>query len=85
MSTPNDGGAAFPVPPDRIDRFPDGDVRWTCAHPGMTLRDYFAAAAMQGVSANSQYDWTVQHTAQFAYAQADAMLAERAKTREVQP
>lgn len=35
MSTTNDGGPAFPV------NGPNGD------HPGMSLREYFAAKAMQ--------------------------------------
>jgi hypothetical protein len=34
----NDGGPAFPIPSDE--------------HLGMTLRDYFAAKAMQGLMAN---------------------------------
>lgn len=42
MSTPNDGGAAFPVPPERTNVLPGGDVHWTYAHPGMTLRQYAA-------------------------------------------
>jgi hypothetical protein len=84
MSTPNDGGAAFPVPPDRIDRFPDGDVRWTCAHPGMTLRDYFAAAALSGLLANSSWELGWRETSQHAYECADEMLAERTKTKEPQ-
>lgn len=85
MSTPNDGGAAFPVPPERINAFPDGQTNWAYAHPGMTLRDYFAAKALQGLSANPNYESLVQDAARFAYAQADAMLAERAKPKEAQP
>ena len=46
--------------------------------PGMTLRDYFAAKAMQGlievVATNDQ-----DYIAAEAYAIADAMLAERVK------
>jgi hypothetical protein len=65
MSTPNDGGPAFPY-----------EQR---SEPGMTLRDYFAAKAMQGISANSTYDMRAEATAQWAYMQADAMIAEREK------
>ena len=62
------GGAAFPVP-DSPAHFPT---------TGMTLRDYFAAKAMQGMltrpgSVNPKED------AAFAYTLADAMLAERSK------
>jgi len=48
---------------------------------GMTLRDYFAALAMQAYS--SDFDWRHEmsptDTAFAAYKQADAMLKERAK------
>lgn len=43
-------------------------------HPGMTLRDYFAAKAMQ-----MQAGHTREHIAAEAYRLADAMLAERNK------
>lgn len=43
---------------------------------GMTIRDYFAAKAMQGLSG----EWTnYVEIAERSYALADAMLAERAK------
>lgn len=44
---------------------------------GMTLRDYFAAKAMQGYVGVCHYKMEVLSA--MAYAQADAMLAERAK------
>ena len=47
-------------------------------HNGMTLRDYFAAKAMQAMM--SQPDWTTlsdEKVAVWAYAQADAMLEAR--------
>ncbi len=66
-----DGGPAFPsVVMDRE----------SVAGPerGMSLRDYFAAKAMQGYRASSTYatqsDLTI---AQWAYKQADAMLTAR--------
>ena len=45
---------------------------------GLTLRDYFAAQAMQ----SSEWNWTPGYAAKFAYARADAMLTERAKGGE---
>jgi hypothetical protein len=69
MSTPiNDGGAAFPV---------------MYVSEGMTLRDYFAAAALKGQAERIANPY-VHHTilAADCYALADAMLAAR---KEVQP
>ena len=75
-----DGGPAFPMGYHR-----DGN---SADHPGMTLRDYFAAKAMQGflagpaiakiedVRGSLAADIAV---ARICYAQADAMLAERDK------
>lgn len=77
MSAHNDGGSAFPIPnDDRPGAYP--------AEPGMTLRDYFAAKAMQGMYASDTPDWCiadadVHKRAASAYRMADAMLAERAK------
>lgn len=50
----------------------------------MTLRDYFAAKAMQGIAANqcmidSDAKTAVRFVVEMAYDLADAMLAERAK------
>jgi hypothetical protein len=65
----NDGGPAFPV---------------ECLSIGMTLRDYFAAAALQGNLAGQSIDvgyyegkdaWN--KAAKDAYAMADAMLKAR--------
>ena len=67
MSTINNGGPAFPVG--------SGDMRDPV---GMSLRDYFAAKAMQGMMAgnwNTNYDDWARH----AYRLADAMI----KAREV--
>jgi len=48
---------------------------------GMSLKDYFAAAAMQGMLANSTGNRQAREAfwARFAYDQAEAMLAEREK------
>ena len=75
----NNGVPAFPNTPDRTD--PTGVGEWQLftpgEHPGMSLRDYFAAKALQGMlarpgSVNPKQD------AEFAYMLADAMLAARA-------
>jgi hypothetical protein len=60
----DDGGSAFPNP--------------AYCESGMTLRDYFAAKAMQGMLAEDcDYVWTSLAAA--AYECADAMLKERVK------
>jgi hypothetical protein len=47
---------------------------------GMTLRDYFAAKAMQGLlSARNPMLTKIADIVEGAYAMADAMLAERSK------
>lgn len=81
MSKDN-GGSAFPqanhdaygMGPGMIDDTSTFDVS------GMTLRDYFAAKASQGMHANPACDsWGSEEMARKAYEWADAMLAERAK------
>lgn len=46
---------------------------------GMTLRDYFAAKSMQGLTANEKgaYDLDYSQRAEWAYKQADAMIEAR--------
>ena len=64
---------AFPVPFDQVGHGFDG----------MTLRGYFAAQAMQGILAADPNREIVECTcAQWAYRQADAMLAQREKRDE---
>lgn len=47
---------------------------------GMTIRDYFAAKAMQGMIADpDRADYSREECARLAYAMADAMLEERKK------
>lgn len=60
---------------------------------GMTLRDYYAAKAMQGILSRPQWgfenkedaakltDHLIRGTAIYAYGVADAMLAEREKVQ----
>ena len=68
------GGPAFPgLHPSQECRFND---------PGMTLRDYFAAKAMQGMLANPKLQEQILKVGQSwieesAYAVADAMLKVR--------
>jgi len=67
--TKNTGGSAFPVQSIYI------EDQETNSH-GMTLRDYFAAKAMQAMSQKYSHEGDVSRT---AYKIADAML----KAREV--
>jgi len=47
---------------------------------GMTLRDYFAASALQGMYANPHHHFNTHYMdAQEAYAMADAMISVRSK------
>ena len=77
MSTPNDGGPAFPIPPAGT-----GDPRdsMTVGSSGLSLRDYFAARALQGMLADTGCGGPFEAYAKDAYLHADAMLAERSKT-----
>lgn len=82
MDTKN-GGPAFPVSTiSSIDSesgsygHQDGAVTWQ--FPGMTMRDYFAAKAMQGELAREECGGTViPSLANLAYEIADAMIAAR--------
>jgi hypothetical protein len=64
MSYIEDGGPAFPV------AYGGGRIE------GMTLRDYFAAKAMQGLLA-SEVEASMKEFAKLAYAMSDAMLEAR--------
>ena len=70
---------------DKLTAFPNQraapDVDGFMSTRGMTLRDYFAAKAMQSVIV-ADYSWACSHpdgVARTAFIWADAMLAERAK------
>ena len=68
-----DGGSAFPI---NDTHYPNGQIQYGCV--GMTLRDYFAAKAMQGyISAKTIR--TQEQLVEYSYLFADAMLAERTK------
>ena len=58
MTTAKKSGQAFP----------------TYTHNGMSLRDYFAAQALQGMLADSTRDMDYQDASKYAYKYADAML-----------
>lgn len=79
MSEAKDGGYAFPVPEENY--LSDG----TYSNPGMSLRDYFAAKAMQsalvGAKAGSEENLPemMRIVSRLAYMTADAMIAERNK------
>ena len=64
--TKDTGGPAFPT-------HPEGAL----IHDGMTLRDYFAAKAMQGDLIGGVHHDNFDITAKRAYALADAMLKAR--------
>ena len=70
------GGPAFPMPESR---FPDGVLNQEAVY-GMTLRDYFAAKAMQGLLSDTDVRSTPEEFAFHAYLLADAMLAAREVT-----
>lgn len=86
MSKDN-GGPAFPCPSVSQDQSTGATTIWQC-DGGMTLRDYFAAKALQAIITRrgpgfmgwhpSGWDST-SAIASAAYSMADAMLAERSK------
>ena len=70
------GGPAFPYEID----LPNGDGSETTHYSmGMTIRDWFAGMAMQGLLASTKTN-SAQVIAKDAYIIADAMLAQRNKT-----
>jgi len=73
MNNKETGGPAFPVHPDMAAQL--GCVP-SQSDAGMSLRDYFAAKAMQGFQGEWVYD-NSDEIASKAYALADAMLKAR--------
>lgn len=71
MNTPKDGGPAFPFTP--TDR--SGQIAET--QPGMSLRDYFAAKALQGMIGTCTTEKAVANLVPACWLIADAMLAQR--------
>ncbi len=74
MSEIDDGG---PVAPNMATRTAEGVSSVIEAQGGMTLRDYFAAAALQGMLAYEQGTGASSDYAKWAYEYSDAMLAAR--------
>ena len=70
MTTPNNNSAAFPC----LER---GGSGLELTDAGMTLRDYFAAKAMQGLLSDPNIKASTKEFAAQAYAPADAMLKAR--------
>ena len=66
----NDGGTAFPIQHSVEYAAPN-------ASPGMSLRDYFAAAALQGLLASGHFG--EKDLAETCFLYADDMLAQREK------
>lgn len=71
MADKETGGRAFPWCGDL------NDAPTICL--GMTLRDYFAAKALQGILSHGWSDTKDEYAAKCAYDIADAMLAARSK------
>jgi hypothetical protein len=72
MNKTNTGGPAYPAPVTKpLENY----------YPGMTLRDYFAAKAMQSLITASVTDpgkvGPVNNISEYAYSYADAMLKAR--------
>lgn len=72
-TTINDGGLAFPFKCQGPTTGPE-------IYYGMSLRDWFAGMALQGLLAADQpCEWNLEKVAGYAYKMADAMLKGRDK------
>jgi hypothetical protein len=76
MSNTNTGGSAFPAVIPLVHSEQQGKDYPDYSEAGMTLRDYFAAKAMQAVIARGD-DTNRPGMAEWSYAMADAMLKAR--------
>jgi len=79
LETYDNGGSAFPVP---LTFSPNGNPTtageyFSVDGNGMSLRDYFAAMALQGNHGNFQENCTPETLAKQCYEIADAMLKAR--------
>lgn len=72
MSDINTGGPAFPTNDTHTP-----EKGWSRAKDGMTLRDYFAAKAMQADMIDGVHEDDFPQTAARSYKMADAMLKAR--------
>jgi hypothetical protein len=75
MNNTNDGGPAFPIADPFAVKGPKNEVEALRLQSGMTLRDYFAAKAMQGMLADPRFDH--REIARLAYSMADVMIKAR--------
>jgi hypothetical protein len=74
MNMINDGGPAFPLPVEDL----QCRSRFESGYGGMTLRDYFAAKAMQSLIAKHGFiSGEINFAAEHSYEIADAMLKAR--------
>jgi hypothetical protein len=77
----NDGGPAFPTVATATTHgfYADGQPCMTHygSRSGISVRDYFAAKALQGLLADSEREGTWSEFAEDAYSCADAMLKAR--------
>lgn len=73
MTHKHNGGPAFPLP---CDDHRDFHAVFESGYGGISIRDYFAAKALEGICASGPgVEWTDLRIAREAYALADAMLA----------
>ncbi len=72
----NDGGSAFPF--GQISELTGQPINGFF-EPGMTLRDWFAGMAMQGILSYQGLGVRFNQTASDAFDMADTMIAEREK------
>lgn len=79
----NDGGPAFPPTGSMVKAFPGRAFESREWWPGMTLLDYFAAAALTSMLSTPHVigDGDYAKAAEMSYRFARAMLAEREKAR----
>jgi hypothetical protein len=71
MNTIDNGGAAFPIPNTYHS---NGQIQY--GQDGMTLRDYFAAAALTGLmNRDSNQRSLAEQDVEYCFAIADAMVA----------
>lgn len=78
----NDGGPAFPLnTPTWHEQINCDGYTGIDFTMGLSIRDYFAAKAMQGFAADPKADWVdgAAGMSRAAYLWADAMLAQRDK------
>ncbi|MFL9943685.1 hypothetical protein [Paraburkholderia graminis] len=83
MSEIKDGGPAFPVSTrldDTANEYGHQDGHTTWQYGGLTMRDYFAAQAMQS-QLITHTDQNTRNIVEWSYQVADEMLACRARSQ----